>query len=194
MAREYRAQALSVRRFTEAYATTTFAYGYHRRWWGGYGRWGVFAVPVIVRTDAWGVFQGERRIDVPTTLGVLGDTEGKVALERRIATNRTLGTTGYVVGFTGLGAAVVGFVARDNVPTVEGYVAWSNVAARGRPQRRPRARPRVVPPRGRPRGGGPATTGRRPPGTLAHRRVPSDPAGCERGIARPRGTPSPFGP
>lgn len=130
-ARTYRGEALTVRDFTETYVSSTYAYAYRRRFWGGYGRWGVFAVPVVVHRDAWGVFQGNARLDVPSTYAALGDDDGKRLIERKIRTNEAFGTAGYVVGAAGVAATIVGYVGRDNATTVPQLVTWSNVAVGG---------------------------------------------------------------
>lgn len=131
--REYRASHLSVRSLSEAHVQTGWSYGYARTW-GPYGPgFGFALIPrsTLVRTEIWGVFQGPERLDVPSTLGALGDTSGRAALERRIRSQRALSSTSYGLGVAGLAASIVGLIGLENARHAEQALLWSGVSAGG---------------------------------------------------------------
>jgi hypothetical protein len=129
--REYLDRHLSLRRYGEA----SLGVGYATAgWWGPRGRFHYGVVPYtrVVRRVGIGVFQGESRIDVPTTLEVLGDDAGYRSLQSRINTNRTLANMGAAVGVAGIGATVVGVVQlNDPFLTFDEALTWRSVTYTG---------------------------------------------------------------
>src|SRR5689334_20823542 len=77
--RTYRDQFLALRTFGETHVGTTWDYTPVGRW-GPYGYhtgWRAWPRPYVVRTTERGVFQGQKQLDVPTTLAALGDDAGR---------------------------------------------------------------------------------------------------------------------
>jgi hypothetical protein len=128
--RDYRSRHLALRSLSEAYVGTTWSYG----WYGGYGwhgpgwGWAAWPHPFVVRREERAVFQGSERLDVPETLGALGDVTGKQQLERRIRKNRTIAGVLYGVGVAGVAASVVGLVGMDQARTYDDLTTWNVVS------------------------------------------------------------------
>lgn len=129
--REYRSRFLTVRPVSEAYFGTSWSYG----WYGHPGPWGggwiAVPHPFVVRRDDWVVFQGPARIDVPRTLGALGDVTGQQQLERRIRAKRTASGVLYGVGAAGIVGTVVGLVGADQSQTYGELAQWQTVTWTG---------------------------------------------------------------
>lgn len=141
--RTYRDQALSLRTVGEVRVGTTWDYTTYGRW-GPYGYsmgWSPWPRPYVVQTSRPGVFQGPKRLDVPSTLLALGDEDARVALEGRIRKNRTIGNVGYGLGVVGVAASVVGLIGLDECCSTPIYagdterihqaLAWSTVTGSG---------------------------------------------------------------
>lgn len=128
--REYRSRFLAVRNLSEAYVGTTWSYG----WYGGYGwhgpgwGWAAWPHPFVVRREEQAVFQGPNRLDVPETLGALGDSAGREVLERRIRKNRAWSGVLFGLGVAGVAGSVVGLVGMDQARTFDELTTWNAVS------------------------------------------------------------------
>lgn len=112
----YRRESIRVRPYeTLTYGTTGWV-GWGGWGWGGWGwgpgwGWGVGVPTVWVdRHQRIGVYEGERRLDVPGTLRALEEPERAAGLERRVRKNRTWAGVGTAVGATGVVGSIVSLV------------------------------------------------------------------------------------
>jgi hypothetical protein len=105
---------------------------YYGTGWRHFG-WGVATTTpaAIERVDDWAVFEGEHRLDVPTYLETIGDSNGKIDLQRRITSNRSAGTALEVIGAAGVVAALAGVIGVESATTIDQQVAWSDVSLGG---------------------------------------------------------------
>jgi hypothetical protein len=117
----YRTQALSLRPYSEFYQGTTFS------------RWGTVMVarPFYVERTELGVFQGRERLDVPQTLGALGDLQGQQALEQRIHRSRSTGHLLYGLGALGIASSIVGLIGLDHATSYEEAQIFGNMSLWG---------------------------------------------------------------
>lgn len=129
--REYRARHLAIRNLSEAYVGTTWSYGWYGGpyGWGGPGwGWGAWPHPFVVHRDEQAIFQGPNRLDVPATLGVLGDTTGQQQLERRIRRNRGAASALFGLGVAGIAASITGLVGVEQARTYDELTVWNAVS------------------------------------------------------------------
>ncbi|HHO53009.1 MAG TPA: hypothetical protein ENK18_19560 [Deltaproteobacteria bacterium] len=129
--REYRNQHLSVQRLSEIVTTTSWSYHYRYRPYRGGGGWVAWPHPWSYNVDTIAVFKGEQRLDVPSTLGELGDVAARLDLERRIGSQRSAASALQAIGVVGVGAAVVGLIGRDQASTFTELRDWSRVTEVG---------------------------------------------------------------
>ena len=129
--RAYRDRYLAVRNYSEIVTGTTT----HTRWrYGPYRRRGrvvAWSTPWAYRVDAVGVFRGEERLDVPATLGALGDIAGKNRLQRQIRSQQNASTALQAIGVAGIGTVVVGLIGRDQANTFGEFRSWEQVTLAG---------------------------------------------------------------
>jgi len=131
--RSYQTQYLAVRSWQEVYAGTTTMV--QQDWWYGY-RYGMgtsvsFGLPWVVREDRWGVFRGPHRISNLDYLTLVGRSDERVAVERKIRSKQRLGTAYYVLAGTGGAATVASLVGMNNARTVVAYEDWRTVGLVG---------------------------------------------------------------
>lgn len=129
--REYRNRHLSVHNLSEIVTTTSWSYHYRYRPYRGGGGWVAWPHPWSYHVDTIAVFKGEQRIDVPTTLGELGDVPARLDLERRIGAARSASSVLQAVGVVGVGTAVVGLIGRDQANSFVELRDWSRVTEIG---------------------------------------------------------------
>jgi hypothetical protein len=136
--RDYRARYLSLRPRSEIVVGTNWTYGMGGTWssYGGAGFGGYVSspMPYVEQNDSMAVFQGTRRLDMPSTFVALGDPEGAAKLNRRIRSNKNGATFLYAIGFAGIASSIGGLLAADQAETYEErqkwvYVSWAGVGA-----------------------------------------------------------------
>ncbi len=133
--REYRNHHLSLRTVADTWISTSWTgWGWGPGWaWGpGYG-YGYAAWPRtwIHQDTRLVVFEGHVPLDVPATLGELGDVSAQQDLLRRIRRNRRATSVLDALGLLGLGVAVGGLVGLEDARTVEDQQTWGAISAGG---------------------------------------------------------------
>jgi hypothetical protein len=125
----YRAEALSLRPYSELYQGTTWT---RQVVWSPWGP-GVATVarPFYVERTELGVFQGRERLDVPQTLGALGDLQAQEALEQRIRSTRSTGHVLYGLGALGIAGSIVGLIGLDHATSYEEAQVYGTMSLAG---------------------------------------------------------------
>lgn len=125
----YRAQALSLRPYSEFYQGTSYSRRVVFTPWGP----GTVTVarPFYVERTELGVFQGRERLDVPQTLQALGDLQAQGALEQRIHHNRSTGHLLYGLGVLGIAGSIVGLIGLDHADTYEEAQTFGTLSMAG---------------------------------------------------------------
>lgn len=110
----------------------------HGSWgWGPYHGWGWGWGPsVVIRQplepdNDWAVYQGVKRLSVPSYLEQVGDQLRLSALEQDIQRTSRNEKIGYGVGGVGAAATVVGFVASAWAESHQELMTWNTVATGG---------------------------------------------------------------
>jgi hypothetical protein len=127
--RTYRDERLVVR--GEAELTGGAVYGQVGGWYGyphrGYGGGWVVADPLRV-TRGWGIYQGPRRVDVPTFLGEVGEAGQKAELDADISRASRNSQIWFTAAGIGAAALLTGFVGSNLATTPQDAYQWSQVS------------------------------------------------------------------
>ena len=130
--RTYRDERLVVRGEAELSGGAVYGqlggwYGYPHR--GHVGGW-VVADPLRV-TRGWGIYQGPRRVDVPTFLGEVGEAGQKAALDGDISRATRNSQIWFTAAGIGAAALLTGFVGSNLATTPSDAYQWSQVSFLG---------------------------------------------------------------
>jgi|GEM_PF-6045380 len=124
--REWRTRRLELRSETISRPSGAWYRHPHRsRYWYQYNG------GVEYKVQAWGVYQGFERMNVPDFLAVVGEDDLRESLSLDIRHNRRWATTGFGLAATGAGVMLAGVFAANAAQSPEEWVAASNLTGAG---------------------------------------------------------------
>jgi hypothetical protein len=115
-------------------STTHFRGSLSWGWWPyhGWGWWPSFAVGVSpAGYPDWAVYQGPRRLDVPSYLEIVGDPLRLAALDSDLRRTDLTRKVGLGTSAAGLAAMAVSLVGMDGARTQQDFRSWSSLGTGG---------------------------------------------------------------
>jgi hypothetical protein len=125
--RGYRERELTLAEITRSSIDYGYTYVVFDPYWGPTP----WVQPAVSPRRELVVLQGEAPLDVPQTLGALGDLDARDDLLQQIRRKQRASRLGFVVGLGGMVAASVGLAQMDQATDSREFTTWSQVTAGG---------------------------------------------------------------